>query len=320
MTRCARNVIGLGLMLLLLGVTQAQETVTTPIRFGNLGPSTSDLYQYLGQAQGIYRRYGVDLEFVEFLQGGPEAVAAAASGQLDMGTAGTPVLIAISRGILLRLVGASPRKGQAFVLVGRPDTQDLAELKGKVVGISAVGGGSAQALRVILEANGVAGDTVKTIAFGAGPNGYLSLKSGRLAAAVLTEPSVTKAERDGIGKVLAEAAPYFPHYQAGGVFATRSFIAAHSQAIRAFFKANREAIAYARAHREELVALGHQRLGLDEALLTGVFDKEVPKWDDSGSIDNEGLLNAIAVVQSVGDISKDYRPAIEDITDPSFLN
>jgi NitT/TauT family transport system substrate-binding protein len=304
---------------LLLGNAMAEEGRLTRVKFGTLGASTSNVYQYLGLEKGIYRKYGVDLDIAEFLHGGPELVAAAASNQINLGSVGTPVLAAISRGLPIRIVGSPPRRGQTFVLVGRLDVKSVAELKGKQVGISSVGGGTSQALEIILKANGLREDDVKTIAFGTGPNGYLSLKSGQLSAAILNEPYVTKAELDGIGKTLVEAHALYGRYQHSYVFATQKYIKDEPEAIRAYFRADREALQYAIAHQDELFAIGKKRLGLDDAVLKATLAKELARWEDVQTVDIQGLLNAIIKVQEAGDISKSYKPVIEQIVEPGFV-
>jgi len=296
----------------------ADEAKLTHLRYGNLGASTSNIYQYLALEKGIYRKYGLDIEMAEFMHGGPEAVAAAASGQVNIGSAGTPVLAAISRGMPIRVIGSPPRRGQLFVLVGRVNVKSIESLKGQQVGISSVGGGSAQALEMIIKAHGLRAEDVKLIAFGTGPNGYISLKSGQIAAAVLAEPYVSKAELDGVGKVLAEAEKYYGHYQHSYVFAPQKFIKENPGAIRAFFKADLEALRYARAHPAELFAIGKKKLGLEDAVLKAALAKEISHWEENQSVDVQGLLNAVQKVQEAGDIDKNYKPVVEQILDPSF--
>ena len=289
------------------------------IRFADLGISTSNLYRYLAVANGLYRKHGIDLEPINFLRGGPEVIAAAASQQIDLGELGTPILAGISRGIPIRVVGSPPLKRQEFIMVSRPEIASVEDLEGQTVGVSSIGGGQAQALRFILNAHSVAPSNVKIIAFGASANGYFALKSGQLAAAVVSEPEASKSVVDGFGKVLAKAIDYFGRYQHSYVFASQNFIAQHPDAIRAYFAANREAIDYATAHRAELVALGKTKLNLDEALLERIFDEQKPDWDASQSVDEEGLLNAVKIVQDLGDIDKSYVPQIDRIVDPQFI-
>jgi len=307
-------------VLLLAVFCAAPAFADQTLRLGDLGASVSTLYQRVALANGVYHKYGIDLQLVDFLSGGPELTAAAASNQIDMGSVGTPVLTAISHGLPIRVVGSPPRKGQPFILVGRPEITDIAQLKGKLVGYASVGGGSSQALAVILKAHGLTDADIGKIAYGAGGNGYQSLRSGRLAAAVMAEPYATRAEQDGTGKILAEADQYFGHYQHSYIFATRKFINEHPETIRAYFQADREARQYAKAHVEDLVALGHKSLGLDAELLRLVLTKEVAKWSDSAAIDPEALLNAVAIVRELGDISKTYQPDIDQIVDSRFAN
>lgn len=305
---------------LVVSASWADEPAPLKVRFGDLGASVNNLYQLLAIKKGIYRKYGIDLQIVDFLQGGPEEVAAAVGGQIDMGSVGTPVLSAISRGLPVRVVGSPPRKGQPFILVGLPENTDISQLKGRTLGFSSMGGGSLQALYYILKAHRIFPGDVKAIAFGAGPNGYLALKSGKLAAVVLVEPYASKAEIDGVGRILADADTYFAHYQHSYVFATKRFIRDHPEAIRTYFQASREAVRYAQSHLDELIAYGVKTLALDEAVLRVALAKTIGKWDDSFAVDTEGLLTAVKIVQDLGDIGKSYTPDINQIVEPGFLS
>lgn len=299
--------------------TAAASAETVKIKFADLGATTNNLYQYFGVEKGIYAKHGVDLEFVTFLKGGPEIIAAAASQQVDFGSLGTPILTGISRGIPIKVVGAPALKGQEFVLLGRNDVACIADLKGKTVAVSSVGGGQSQALRYILRAHGLKEDDVKVIAYGAAPNGYLSLTSGQVAAVVLSEPNVSRVVVEGAGKILAEAVDYFGRYQHSYVFASKKFIAEHPEAITRYFEADREALRYAKTHLDELSSYGQAKLNLDAKILGKVFERNVDKWDESLTVDPEGLFNAVRIVQEVGDISKGYVPKLDEITDLRFV-
>jgi NitT/TauT family transport system substrate-binding protein len=303
-----------------LAVHAAPPDIVT-IRFSELGTvSTGNLYQYLALEKGIYKSNGIDLQIVHFLRGGPESIAAAASNQVDMGSVGTPVLTAISRGVHLKVVGAPAYKVQPFVLVGRPDVRSVADLKGKDVAFGDVGGGAVEAARYIFAANGVDPGSVNDVGGGSTSSGFLALKSGRVAAVVLGEPYVTLAQSEGVGRVLARAEDYFGRYEHSYIFATQQFIASHPDAIRRFFVANREAIRYAKAHPDELYAYGLKKLNLDPRVFRSVLDAQMARWDDSGEVDEQGLLNAVKIVQQVGDISRSYQPSIAQITDLRFVS
>jgi len=297
---------------------RAEAPVT--IRYSELGVSAANLYQYLAVQKGIYAANGVDLRIVQFLRGGPESIAAAASGQVDMGSVGTPVLTGISRGVHLKVVGAPAYKTQPFVLVGAPNIHDVAELKDKDVAFGSVGGGAEEAAKYIFAAHKMDVDSVHNVGGGATSTGYLALKAGRVSAVVLTDLYVTLAEHTGTGHVLARASDYFGHYEHSYIFASDAFIASHPDAIRRFFVANRAAVRYAKAHPDELLALARQLLHMDDAVLKTTIAQYLPQWDDSGQIDQQGMLNAVKAVQEVGDISPAYRPTVAQIADLRFVN
>jgi NitT/TauT family transport system substrate-binding protein len=304
---------------LLAALTANMAYAETTVRFANLGIGTANLYQYLGLEKGIYQKHGVNLEMKTFLSGGPSVMPAAASGQIDMGDIGTPILIAIASGIPIKVVGAPALKRQQFVLIARPEIKTFHDLIGKTVGIGSIGGGQDQALRVILASEHTSRSQVNSISVGNEGNGYFAFKSGKLAAIFLTEPVASKLELEGSGHLLLRAVDFYGRYEHSYVFATNQFISAHGDAIRSFFEANREAIDYAAKHEGELIAFGASKLSLDKVLLKKIFDESIPTWDASQSVDVEGTLNAISILKSVGDIDAPYKPDISKILDQRFV-
>lgn len=319
-SRSALTAAALALTLLAPGTALADDASLTTIRFSELGTiSVGNLYQYLAIDKEIYKKNGIDLQIVHFLKGGPESIAAAASNQVDMGSVGAPILIAISRGVHLRIVGAPAIKYNPFILVGRPGIRSVADLKGKDVAFGDPGGGSVEAARYIFEANQVDPDSVHNVG-GGGITSFYALKAGRIDGAILSEPNVTLAEKEGIGKVLARAEDYLGRYELSYIFATQEFIASHPDAIRRFFIANREAIRYAEAHQDELYAYGLQHIKLDPAVLKIALQNQIARWDDSGRVDEVGMFDAIKVAQGLGDIGPEYKPSLDQIADFRFVD
>lgn len=311
--------IGAVLAMALFQATGSDAQPLQRIRFAYLGANTANIYLPFGVEKGIFSKHGVELDIVTFQRGGPEIVAAAASEQIDMGTLGTPILVGISRGFPIRVVGSPALKGQEFVLVGRPDIAGVRDLASQNVGVSAIGGGQAQALRIILDSEGLDPRSVGVIAYGSSGNGYVSLRSGQLAAAVLSEPNVSKLVVEGAGRILAEAKDYYGRYQHSYVFATDGYIRSNPDAIRAFFAASAEAINYALGHREELLEFAQRTLEMDRPIVEAVLERQLAEWDPSQIIDEEGLLNAVAIVKRAGDIDADYAPDLATIIDPRFV-
>ncbi|HEX3048608.1 MAG TPA: ABC transporter substrate-binding protein [Bacillota bacterium] len=273
------------------------------IRLANLQYGLGSIPHDLAIQKGIFKKHGIDLQVINFAKGGAEAAAAVASGHVDMGSFGTPILTAISKGISIKIVASPPVKENPFVLVGKNEIKSVKDLKGKTIATGALGGGNHQALLKILYANGLTDKDVDIIATG-GTDAELILNSGKVEAVSTSEPTVAKIARAGEGHVLAEAVDYYGHYQHSFVFATDALIRSNPKAIGNFLKASREAYQYAKNHQDELVAFAKQKLEMDDGLIRDYFKNDISKWDLSFKVDIEGTANAVKIVKDLGEIDK----------------
>lgn len=273
----------------------------TKVRFANLAVGLDSIPHMLAVEKGIFAKYGIDLQVVNFPKGGAEATAGVASGQVDMGSYGTPILTGISRGLPIKIVASPPVKDIPFVLVGKKGINSVQELKGKTVATGALGGGSHQSFLKILAGNGLRESDVKVVSTG-GTDAELILRSGKVDAVITSEPLVTKLEKDGVGTVLARAYDYYGKYQHSYVLATDKFIQSNPDIIRNFLKASRESHEYARDHLEELVAYASKTINLDEGLIREYYQKQFVRWDLSFKVDIEGTENAVNIVKDMKEI------------------
>ena len=289
----------------LFAAPPAKEPVKlVKIRFANLAYGLDSIPHELAIEKGIFAKYGIDLQVINFAKGGAEAAAGVASGQVDMGSFGTPILTAISKGIPIKIVASPPIKKNPFVLVARPGIKRVKELKGKTVATGALGGGNHQSFLKILYANGLTEKDVKIIATG-GVDEELILKSGKVDAVNVSSITVTKLVKEQTGHIIAKAVDYYGHYQHSFVFATDAFIKNNPETVRNFIKASREAYQYAKTHQVELVKYTTKKIALDETLIRDYF-KEVSskEWDLSFKVDVEGTANAVKILQELGELDK----------------
>jgi NitT/TauT family transport system substrate-binding protein len=308
------------------GCTKSKQDATAgtqknlvKIRFGELGIGPTNIFIDLGIQKGFFAEQGIDLEVKHFNGGGPESITAAAAGEVEMGSAGSPVIVGISKGVPIRIVASPLIKGNSFVLMGGSKVNSIEELKGKRIGVPSIGGGAHQSLRRIAAAKGVTPDQYQVLATGTGGTGYAALQSGKVDAIIASEPWVTKVELDGVGKVLANASDYYKNYQHSGIFASQKFIAANPEAIRSFLKGYRKSAEYAKGHQDELLALAVKELQLDEKLLKVLYAKNIPLWDTSCSVDLKALANTLTILKEVGDLDSSVSLMAEQLVDLRFL-
>ncbi|MEQ8154093.1 MAG: ABC transporter substrate-binding protein [Clostridiaceae bacterium] len=294
-----------------------KELVT--IRLANLAVGLSSAYHQLGVEKGIFKKYGIDLQVVNFPKGGAEATAGVASGQVDMGSYGTPILTGISKGLPIKIVASPAVKGNPFILVGTNDIKSVADLKGKTVATGALGGGNHQSFLKILEANGLKEGDVKVVATG-GTDAFMILKSGKVAAVMTGEPTVSQIEADNSGHVLAKAEDVYGKYQHSFIFATDDFIKKHPESVSNFLKASRESYEYSKNNFDELVAKGKTLTGLDEKVIREYYKNDIAEWDLSFKVDLEGTENAVKILKGLKEIDNNAVFDKDKWTNLSFLD
>jgi NitT/TauT family transport system substrate-binding protein len=275
------------------------ELVT--IRLANLAPGAASVPQNAGLKHGIYEKHGIDLKVVNFLRGGPEAAAGTASGQVDMGSFGTPILTAISKGIPIKIVSSPPDKHIAFELVARAEIKKVEDLRGKTVASGALGGGNHQSLLKILAAHGLTDQDLKIVATG-GADASMILASGQVDAVQTSTIDRVRMEAEGFGHLLAESKNYYKDYQHSYIFATEAFIAAHPQAITNFLKAHREVMQYALDNTDEIVEAAKEMVNLNEDIIRTYYANLFANWDLSFDIDKLGVANAVAILKELDEI------------------
>ncbi len=92
----------------------------------------------LAAEKGFFRAEGVTAEFVPF-RGGPNLVKAVIAGDILLGAAGsTDILVFREAGLPLKMI-ATHTEGNHFTLNVAPDVQQVGDLKGKGLGVTAVG-------------------------------------------------------------------------------------------------------------------------------------------------------------------------------------
>lgn len=116
--------------------------------------------------KGFFRTESINVEFVPF-RGGPNLVKAVISGEILLGAAGsTDIFVFREAGMPLKMV-ATHTEGNHFTLNGAPDVGGVGDLKGKAIGVTAVGATTWVFARMVARQQGWDPDRdVKVVALG----------------------------------------------------------------------------------------------------------------------------------------------------------
>jgi NitT/TauT family transport system substrate-binding protein len=142
-----------------LGTIGAQTPLQkVRISYSSTGINYMDLF--LGIEKGFFREEGMELQFIQ--TSANIAINAGISGELDgLASVGSAVR-AIQRGAPLRVLAVTLRR-PLYWLVARPEYRSVRELRGKVLGISTIGGSQHLRAKGMLALGGV--DPDKDVTF-----------------------------------------------------------------------------------------------------------------------------------------------------------
>lgn len=146
-------------------------------------PIFASVLPHVAAEQGLFRKYGADVEVRDF-ETGVAAARAVAAGQIDLAIAPTPVLVSMVSNAKVNLVGIYGLPNPDW-LIGSTDPQKAGcgDLRGQPVGVDAIGGARSEALKEMLAPCHLAPDDVKQVALGS--NTAPAMVAGQLTFGVL---------------------------------------------------------------------------------------------------------------------------------------
>ena len=144
----------------------------------------SELPFRVALARGYFKGQGLEILPI-FVRGGPAALAALSSGEVEFAEIGgaQAIMRSRARGLDVAIIGAISN-AVAYQLVGSKSTRSLEDLKGKVVGVTGAGAFSDFATRTFLRRKGIDPDKDVTLRAIGGSNLRVgALEKGLVAAA-----------------------------------------------------------------------------------------------------------------------------------------
>lgn len=147
------RVLVLSVSLILLGSVQSNgQTSLQRIRIAYSSTGVNYVDLFLGKEKGYFREEGLEPQLIQMSSN--IAITANIAGELDGQAAIGSAIRAIQRGAPLRVVVVTLRR-PLFWLVVRPEYRAIKELKGKVLGISTIGGSQHLRAKGMLAAGGL---------------------------------------------------------------------------------------------------------------------------------------------------------------------
>ena len=183
------------LVVSLLMTSSLAEAQMIKIKMGSSlsPPSIDSITPYVAVEKGFFKKYGLDVEVVEF-RGDATHVKALLSGEIDVSInmGATQGIVSASKGAKIRLwVVANPITPYHFVARKESGTT-LQALVGKTVAVSGIGAISYHIPRIVLERSGIDPEKLQYVAVGSPADRFKALVAGKIDATVVTNTEAAK--------------------------------------------------------------------------------------------------------------------------------
>lgn len=254
------------------GGAQPGPTMVSPVKvtFGVVTDNLNHWPVYIAEEEGLFAKFGVEFDRVT-TRASASSVQLLSSGSVPVATATADAVIAgAARGGGGVVIVAGFNRAY-YVLVAKPQIKSFADLKGKVVGVSALRGGETPLLRTLLRARGLAEGDYQMVVAGGTPEPVTAIQAGSIDATMLTPPLDLPLIQKGFTRLGAstEVLPDFAFLTLG---ANRGWARANSEALIRVLTALTEATAWLlnSANRDRSVQILAKRLNVppDEARQT----------------------------------------------------
>lgn len=294
---------GLALGIFVLPATGDAQSAKIKLGSSLSPPSLESITPYVGIEKGFFKKYGLDVEVVEF-RGDSTHVKALLSGDIDM---------SINMGATEGIVGAAKKVPIKLWVVANPITPyhliarreagaTLQALVGKSVAVSGIGAISYHIPRIVMERSGVDPEKFKYVVVGSPADRFKAIVAGKVDVTVVTNTEVAKlgAYPDIIDLVnVPKVVPEIP-YEFG--MAKDDYLQRNQETIYKLAKAIIESNRWIAANKAGTVEVARKILPDEPAeVLSKTYDLADPRlWGVNGDISEASYNFTVDFLKKVG--------------------
>ena len=213
------------------------------IGYANISARVSPLW--IAQEKGFFGKYGIAVQPV-YMPGSPVMIASLSTGQIQLAnTGGTAALGAAAGGLDLKVIGTFTSR-IPFDLVVRPAIKSAQDLRGKRLGVQAIGGTIWMGAMLGLEHLGLdpRRDNIQIVAAGDQTMLIQALEKGTVDATVVDSAFSNSLKQRGF-PILVELSKTNIPFVSNGIIVRASYLQQQGDTARNTLKAWLEGVAYA---------------------------------------------------------------------------
>lgn len=308
--------------------TQHLGAQSIPLRYAQAYSAMRSIFSLpvsVGERQGFFRREGLDFKIVVPIPGGSDKmIDALHDGTADVTHVATAFLIrAVLHGSDAVAVAAE-FNNPIYSLIARPENKNIADLKGKLIGLADEAGTITITTRKLLALHGLRDGDFRVKIIEGTPGRFTCLRRADCEAVPLGQPQDLLALNEGY-RLLGLSTEVVPEFLYTVTAVRRSWAEAHKDAIVRYVRALGSAFKFIRdpAKRDLVVKTIVETTGSSEAIakqtLALFFDPERHVLPMQAELNIKGLERVIAFMGEAGNL-KPPLPAAARFVDLQYLH
>ena len=276
------------------------------VTFAYPSPSTSYLPLVVAYKNGFFEQENIQAELVQVRPA--VAIPGVTINSIDFTTALQSTISARMRGAPLVITGVFSDKPMDF-LVGAKGIRSVKDLKGRVVGISALGTQIHFLTLRLLKAIGLEPDKDVTLR-PVGDEGLRlqALQTGLVQATPLGSQGVIQADKEGL-KVIVAAADVVPSLAFAGLATTILKLKENPQQVKRVLRASLRGLRYVHENRAGTIKVIESWYHLDRDIASASYDLALKSYSLNGEVELKGVEINMEFVRATGKIEKESAPA-----------
>ena len=259
----------------------------------------------VGAKEGFYAKHGIEVETLN-LAGAAKAHQALLAGSADIELGSGLELMFVAKGSPTKGVAtlAGPPLGFAIMIAKDSAIKTVADLKGKLIGVSTVGSLSDWLPTEISRRQGWGSEGIRRVALGSQDGLTGALISHNVDGIIGGTQTGFRLEKAGSGKILTTFGPLIPDFIAHMIVASDTFIAAHPDELKRFLAGWFETVHFAKTHKAETIrdTMPLTRLTPEQASL--LYDQQIPMFSDDGRFQPKALAVIKEAAKELGQLDK----------------
>jgi NitT/TauT family transport system substrate-binding protein len=305
-------------MLCLALIASAPARALDKVHVGTAVALWAFLPLQVGQDEGIWQKYGIDLEITN---SGSDAKLqqALTAGSLEFGLGSGAAMAFAAKGAPVRAVAAFAGEPRTVVLIVPADSpvKTAKDLKGGLIVMPGVGSVSEWLVWRMAIAEGWGKDGVKTIGQGSIDANVAAIRTHQADA--MTGPLEVGylLESQNQGRIAVKLADYAPHFHAHVIFARNDIIADNPDLVTRFLKGFFAGVAYMKGHKAETTAIAVRELHGNPDIMNRVYDNLASWLEDDGHFDPQAVEVLKASFVDMGIL--DTKPTDDQLLTTKFV-